>query len=257
MSSREFLERFTVDQRRIVERARTELALFEKLNRSSMSEAQFETALKAKYVKLVQQYGDGVASLAARMFDDMRPGSLPFFESVPAESYSVDELQARLDQVIKTSRAQDVEVLSVAQRQVQRDLLDMGRRTVRRNVARDSRNGARYARVPSGAKTCAWCAMLASRGFVYATEDTAGKHHKYHTDCDCMIVPSWSKTPKLDGYDPDGLYSSYMEARRSIKGNATPREIAARMRELNPDSFTDSHIPDADKRKPGPKPSGD
>lgn len=250
MTGREYLDRFTADQRRIIERVRSELLLFDKLNRTSLSQEQFERALKAKYVKLIQRYGDGVAALAVRMFDDMRPEGLPVFESVPADMYSVEELKAQLDELIRTARIHDQEVIAVAQRQAQRDLLNLGRRTVQRNVARDARNGARYARVPSGTKTCAWCAMLASRGFVYASEDTAGKRNKYHADCDCMIVPSWSKTPKLDGYDPDGLYSSYLEARRSLGGRATTKQVAARMREMNPHSFTDSHVPEADKRKP-------
>lgn len=48
----------------------------------------------------------------------------------------------------------------------------------------------RYARVPSGAKTCAFCVMLASRGFAYSTEKSAGgEDEKYHNDCDCMIIP--------------------------------------------------------------------
>ena len=67
----------------------------------------------------------------------------------------------------------------------------------------------RYARVPSGAKTCAFCAMLASRGFVYASEDKAGALGQYHKDCDCEIIPSWDrKNPKIEGYDPDGCTGS-------------------------------------------------
>lgn len=63
------------------------------------------------------------------------------------------------------------------------------RQTNKNNAVRDPAN-VTYARVPRGAKTCAFCTMLASRGFVYATAKTAGEEDKYHHDCDCMIVPS-------------------------------------------------------------------
>lgn len=58
----------------------------------------------------------------------------------------------------------------------------------------------RWARVPSGSETCQFCLMLASRGFVYRSEESAGNH--YHAHCDCRIVPGWPGT-KVEGYDPD------------------------------------------------------
>ena len=47
----------------------------------------------------------------------------------------------------------------------------------------------RYARVPSGFETCSFCFMLASRGFVYGDEEKAGATHKFHPNCDCIVVP--------------------------------------------------------------------
>lgn len=43
----------------------------------------------------------------------------------------------------------------------------------------------KYARVPTGAETCDFCLMLASRGFVYSSEATAGavKLDHYHAGC--------------------------------------------------------------------------
>ena len=38
---------------------------------------------------------------------------------------------------------------------------------------------------------CAFCAMLASRGFVYHTAETAGSMNRYHNDCRCEIVPGF------------------------------------------------------------------
>lgn len=52
------------------------------------------------------------------------------------------------------------------------------------NGRRDPRK-PKYARVPTGAETCDFCLMLASRGFVYTSEATAGatKLDHYHAGC--------------------------------------------------------------------------
>lgn len=79
--------------------------------------------------------------------------------------------------------------------------------TVLNNGKRDSRH-PRYARVPSGAETCDFCLMLASRSFVYRNETTASHAH---SGCDCRIVPSW-KSMAVEGYDPDALYDQWQKA---------------------------------------------
>ena len=66
-------------------------------------------------------------------------------------------------------------------------------------------NAVRYARVPSGFETCAFCFMLASRGFVYHSELTAKGLHGYHNHCSCAIVPGTKGRVKIDGYDPQGM----------------------------------------------------
>ena len=84
----------------------------------------------------------------------------------------------------------------------------------------------RYARVPTGPETCAFCIMLASRGFVYHTEGTAGAVDHYHANCDCRIVCGWdtyasgvsrrrAADVEVEGYDMDALYDQYVEDLRS------------------------------------------
>lgn len=97
----------------------------------------------------------------------------------------------------------------------------MANRTMTRNAARD---GVRYARVPTGAETCGWCLMLASRGFVYASEKTAGATDHYHNDCDCKIMPEFGDT-EIEGYDPDALYDVYSEAYGDLDGRAGLRRM--------------------------------
>ena len=94
------------------------------------------------------------------------------------------------------------------------------------NVERDPYDGdVRWARVPTGDKTCDFCIMLASRGPVYLTEESAGAFDKFHPHCDCKVVPffgterAYSRqmgvrrrgtTMSIEGYDPDALYREYL-----------------------------------------------
>lgn len=64
----------------------------------------------------------------------------------------------------------------------------------------------RWARVPTGVETCQFCIMLASRGFVYHSEETASHAHAH---CDCRVIPSWDKSPTAQGYDPDLYYDMW------------------------------------------------
>lgn len=80
---------------------------------------------------------------------------------------------------------------------------------VEHNARRDPRR-PKWARVPTGAETCDFCIMLASRGFVYHTEETASHAHAH---CDCRIIPSWDKSPTAQGYDPDEYYEMWQESR--------------------------------------------
>ena len=92
--------------------------------------------------------------------------------------------------------------------------------TVTKNGQREKER-VRYARVPTGIETCAFCVMLASRGFVYLSAATAGDRDgdgiddgHYHANCDCIIVPSFTPKddPRIEGYDPDELYEQYQQA---------------------------------------------
>lgn len=73
------------------------------------------------------------------------------------------------------------------------------------NARRDPKK-ARWARIPTGAETCQFCIMLASRGFVYHSDETASHAH---ANCDCRIVPSWDKSTTVQGYDPDLYYDMW------------------------------------------------
>ena len=67
-----------------------------------------------------------------------------------------------------------------------------------------------WARVPSGAETCAFCTMLVSRGPVYKNQRGAAFREDgepYHPNCDCIAVPVFDKN------DWPG-HATYIEAQR-------------------------------------------
>lgn len=101
-------------------------------------------------------------------------------------------------------------------------------RCISYNVGRDA-GRPRFARVPQGPTTCDFCLMLASRGPVYYTEESAGAFTKYHAHCDCLVLPFWntyavrtkagglirrSGTTIYEGYDPDYYYDVYQGMQR-------------------------------------------
>ncbi len=71
------------------------------------------------------------------------------------------------------------------------------------NADRD-RLKVKHARVPSGSETCQFCIMLASRGAVYKSKETASHAH---ANCDCKVVPDFGDG--IEGYDPDLYYDMW------------------------------------------------
>lgn len=143
--------------------------------------------------------------------------------------------------LVESDPAQTLAVLSGS---LQRFVLYASRDTVARNVQRDPAK-PRFGRVPTGAKTCAWCSMLSSRGFVYLTKETAGiARDDFHDDCDCQIVAEFDKDAHhIDGYDPDAMYAMYKAAWEKAGGRgADQKTVAALMRRMFPESFTDGAV---------------
>lgn len=122
-------------------------------------------------------------------------------EIAPVPKYIKKRLYEDIEDLLAGGAADDARVLEAIANRVITESYHHGNRTTKHNAIR---NGLRYARVPSG-KACAFCLMLASRGFVYLSKTSAGedKGH-YHNHCHCAVVAGNLKM-KVGGYDPDGL----------------------------------------------------
>lgn len=209
-----------------------------------------EDALYQLYPRLVEESAEVASSAALEWYEKQREA-----EGV-AKAYSpvmptglVDENEAAkiVGAAIRdlregTGRARVLTRLTDGARKL---ISDAGRATTQHAAERDPKK-PRYARVPTGAETCAWCMLWASRGFVYKSEETA-QFKRSHFKCDCQIVPSWDKRPRVRGYDSKRYERMYQQAVDDLadEGARTDdiKTITARMRELFPDQLTDGRTP--------------
>ncbi|NEG89161.1 ADP-ribosyltransferase [Bifidobacterium aerophilum] len=120
------------------------------------------------------------------------------------------------------------------------------RYTMQDNIAKDPAE-PRWARVTGGVSPCAFCVMLAGRGFVYHSKDTAQFGGSFHDGkCHCTTIPGW----KDDVLTPSQQECKTMyEAGKAAAGKNAPRnaELAA-MRRIYPDRLSDGVTPTPDIR---------
>lgn len=83
----------------------------------------------------------------------------------------------------------------------------------------------RYARVPSGAETCAWCYALAGLGYQYKSAEAASHSH---SGCDCVVVPSWGGSG-VEGYDPEYYADMFRDARIDLRSGNVSEKVLERI----------------------------
>jgi hypothetical protein len=197
--------------------------------------------------QLVREYGDVAATVAAEWYEQVRFPVAGAYNATTVNATNAAQVEGGVRATAGKLFTDSPEaMLALVSGGVQRYVMASQRGTIARNVAQDP-SKPRFARVPTGRKTCAWCTMLASRGFVYLNRQTAGVSDHYHGDCDCQAVAEWEADRHyITGYDPDQMYDQYLEARAATDALGQPlsdRNIAVQMRTLYPDAFTDSHTP--------------
>ncbi|GAB3292985.1 VG15 protein [Pseudoclavibacter terrae] len=208
----------------------------------SLPPEQARDELLAVLPGFTEVYGNAVAVAAAEWYEDVRRSSIGgTYRAQLGPTAPLDKVEASTrfaaGHLFTDTPEKTGAVLSGA---VQRYVAYAGRSTVARNSQIDRRR-PRFARVPKGATTCAWCSMLASRGFVYNSRESAGPGDDFHDDCNCQIVPSFDAGEvHFDGYDPDLMYDRY-QAARAATGVDSPgqKQIVFELRRLYPDDFTD------------------
>lgn len=188
---------------------------------------------------MTAQYGQVAAVLAAGWYEQLRADSgasgrfrASQMKPVPAEAVVASTRFLAGHLWTPTPDA----ILGPLLTSVDKYVKQPGRDTIAANAKRE---GVRWARVPTGAKTCAFCLMLASRDAVYVSRRTAGGDgEKYHGDCDCQPVRIGNDEDYPEDYLPDDYYELYMAARDEARSGDI-KDIAASMRRLKPDAVRD------------------
>lgn len=205
--------------------------------------------------ELLDQYGLVAAEAAAQWYEQIHPDAN--YRAI-VERADLSAFRGRSDvdtafYAAKTQQGTDGLAQALFDKiapDFEREMTRRARSTVRRNIRFDP-SKPRWARIPYGKKTCAFCVMLASRGFAYHTQETAGYKEKFHSDCDCRVVPHWGKG-SIKGYDPS-LYMDLYERGRLVAERAgkpaTPENVLRGMRLANPEAFSDSAKFGQGKRK--------
>lgn len=209
---RSYIENYSKTLNTVSEQARRQLA--EALNKIDYS--QDVATIREAVIAVMQPACGASASLAARL-------AAEFYDGLRARFGVVDDFEAEPES-LRNPDATSGAVRAFAQDLVEDKPLDdfVGkcvdridyetRRAANECVAYNAKNDPKkpkWARIPAGAETCEWCIMLASRGFVYHTEETASHAHAH---CDCRVMPSWDKSPSVQGYDPDAYYDEWVKS---------------------------------------------
>ena len=187
----------------------------------------FDRAVSEVVQSVRLYFGDAAEQTALGWYQDIRPDGVAPMRT-PRLSPGADPIPGA-PQILRTRGPQPL-VDNTRQW-----LRGRARGAVRRSMDADPALVS-YARVPAGPATCAFCLLLASRGWTYKSAETAA-HRKsggrYHADCDCMVAPSWDRPPpNIDGYDPDALYAQYRAARDGADG-IDESSILASMRRMD------------------------
>ena len=149
-------------------------------------------------------------NLATEFYDSQRPPGSPPIDYVERR-YPPRNLQKALER--PRARLVGLEEFEAEERRLaaeqagaitEEHTMAAGRQGVEDAVNND-RVALGWARVPSGAETCAFCTMLVSRGPVYKTQQSGTFRENgepYHPNCDCIAVPVFDKNdwPGRDSY---------------------------------------------------------
>ena len=154
-------------------------------------------------------YTDMAAMLAAEMYDGLREWELGERMGAVAESGRVPAATDGAVRAFAQKLVDDLpeQFVMLCLERLDYEIKRASAETVLINGRRDQHR-PHYARVPSGAETCDFCLMLASRGFVY--KSLAAASH-FHSGCDCRVVPSW-RAYKVEGYDPTKIFDQWQAA---------------------------------------------
>lgn len=157
---------------------------------------------------LATKYGEAASEAACELYDAIAQSYVGrhIRAAEPAATATYDETAKAMYGAMKKTRNIQY-IADVTGRLVKQASAD----TMTMNALRD---GAEWAWIPSG-DSCAYCMMLASRGWQRASDKALRRGHAehIHAHCDCNYCVRFDDSTTVEGYDPDALYDKYAEYR--------------------------------------------
>lgn len=209
------------------------------LTSSSVQATAGIRAVQELVADIVSAWGEVSGTLAADFYNDLRDQADPggVFEALILDPLNEPQVDRLVINALTPPEDEDPDLdgmLSGFEGSIQRLLRQAQRDTINESARLDPAPlRVRVARVPMGTETCAFCLVLASRGYVYRSLASAGGDgydDRYHDFCDCEPDITWSGNPELpSGYDPGDLFERYETARRDA-GTGDLRKVLKQLR---------------------------
>lgn len=228
------LETYSRRQRTISRRLiQAVIQLIRPFQAPKIDDSQWEALLRALF-RLIDESRRSSSQLAREFFDaqwaahrDEEPPALEmpsYFEEYLREA--LQPVQRKFQQAdAPPSAVTDIAELAMKETE------NAGRRTLMRAVE-DTPEVLGYARVLTGLENCAFCVMLASRGPVYRSRESAGdpEMRVFHKGCDCKVVPVFNTQDWPGRAQYKELAQLWRDATRGYSGknalNALRRHLA-------------------------------
>lgn len=150
-------------------------------------------------------YGESAASIACEFYDAVAVASNA---NIPSAEPALTATYQEVAKAIRgTGKSENIDLMANS---IGRLVKMAGVDTTMQNALRD---GAEWAWIPSG-DTCAFCQILASRGWQKASRKAIkGGHAEHiHANCDCTYAIRFNRETNVEGYDPTLFLDIYENA---------------------------------------------
>ena len=186
---------------------------------------------------IVEYYGLAAGELGAQWYEYCRGLSIGGDYSAIVESPNTAPARAAANREIDKlfdGKVDSNKLIGLLHDVVTDQVYSQSRDMVIVNILDDDVKNGGYARVPVG-DTCAFCIMLASRGFVYTSERSAlrtSEGEKYHKNCNCVAVP-FHDAKSIPGYQKmlDKYEKMYRDADNARRSGDIPDELKTHIKE--------------------------
>lgn len=199
-------DKYVADLRKVNDKASQLVSAYYDAHLAELSTPAGVNALIAYCYAVATKYGEAASELTAQMYDATAEAEKVIVESaIPAATATYDDVARTVVGTMNVTQSPEAIGASIGR------LVKMaGVDTTMQNALRD---GAEWAWIPRG-YTCAFCLMLASQGWQYASKKAIkGGHAEHiHANCDCTYAIRFDRSSSVAGYNPDEYRQMYDNA---------------------------------------------